>query len=221
MVALTVLQRIKRFKKDTYGDAVVEATILFPIMIMIFAGLVLLSAYIPARAALQRATQYAATALATEHSDTWLFYDVGASKYYWENDKDLLGNVYAPMFSSIDNVEGRAEEIVNNINSRSPGLKAGELLVEACVNDRIIYKEIAVTAKCTFTSPVDLSIVGFPREVDITVASTAVVQNGDEFVRNVDLALEFLGYISEKFGLSDIGDAIGSLGGRFKSIIGG
>lgn len=48
---------------DVRGDAVVEATILFPIIIMVFAGLVLLAMYLPTRAALQQATQYAAPPL--------------------------------------------------------------------------------------------------------------------------------------------------------------
>ena len=38
------------FWKDTRGYAVVEATILFPIILMSFAGLVLLSMYLPTRA---------------------------------------------------------------------------------------------------------------------------------------------------------------------------
>ena len=208
-----------RFKGDDSGDAVVEATILFPIIIMIFAGLVLLAAYIPTRAALQRATQYAATALATEHSDAWLFYDIGASKYYWKNDKDLLGNVYSPLFTGISDAQSRAEEIVKNVDSSSPGLRTGELIVEAYVNDKIIYREIAVTATRTFTSPVDLSFVGFPHEIDISVTSTAVVANGDEFVRNVDLVFDFFEFISKKFGLTDKGEAISGAGSRFRSII--
>ena len=73
---------IKEFISDTSGDAVVEATVLFPIMIMIFAALVLLSIYLPARAVLQRATQFAATALANEASDTWLFFDESSMSYY-------------------------------------------------------------------------------------------------------------------------------------------
>ena len=212
----------RSFVKDSYGDAVVEATILFPVMIMIFAGLVLLSAYIPTRAALQRATQHAATALATQHSDTWLFHNAQEDDfgYYWEKDKKSLANVYSSVFTSIEDAQLQSDGIVRIADSRAPRLRSGELNVTAYVNDRLIYKEVVVTATHTYTPPVDLSIVGFPREIDIVVTSTAVVQNGDEFIRNVDLAADFLEFISEKYGLSDIGDAIGSFGGRFKSIIG-
>ena len=60
------LKRWTYLLRDTRGYAVVEATILFPIMMMIFAGLMLLAVYLPNRAVLQRATQYAATAMATK-----------------------------------------------------------------------------------------------------------------------------------------------------------
>ena len=66
------MKKYTKFLADTKAYAVVEATILFPIIMMIFAGLVLLAMYLPTRAVLQQATQYAATALATEQSDTWL-----------------------------------------------------------------------------------------------------------------------------------------------------
>ena len=45
------------FIEDTRGDAVVEATILFPIIMMIFAGLMLLAVYLPVRMTLQHNTQ--------------------------------------------------------------------------------------------------------------------------------------------------------------------
>ena len=55
--------------KNTNAHAVVEATILFPIIMLVFAGLFLLSVYLPTRAILQRATQYAADGIATARSE--------------------------------------------------------------------------------------------------------------------------------------------------------
>ena len=55
--------------------AVVEATILFPIIMMVFAGLFLLSVYLPTRTILQRGTQYAAEGIATARSDTWVAFE--------------------------------------------------------------------------------------------------------------------------------------------------
>ena len=210
----------KNIKDDINGDAVVEAAILFPIMIMIFAALVLLAVYLPIRSALQRATQYAATAIATESSDTWLFFDEESMDYNWENDKSALKNVYAALFSGDDNVQDKGEEIVITMEGRSVSSKAGTLTVECYFENKIIYKEVVVTATREFKIPVNLSIIGFPSTISVTVTSTAAVQNGEEFVRNIDLAVDFGKYISKKFGLSDLAGSISSYGDRIASFMG-
>jgi len=207
--------------KDENGDAVVEATILFPVMIMIFAALVVLSAFLPTRAALQRATQYTATVLATERSDTWLFYDLNSMNFYWERDIKRLGSVYAHLLSNTGDISVRAEKIVKDSDRRFVSLKEGEFFVESTFRDNILAKEIAVTATRRLSSPVNLSFIGFPEVIDITVTSATTVQDGDEFLRNVDLITDFSDYIAKKFGFSNAGDAIGSLGSRFKAMIGG
>ena len=217
---MVALLRIKKFAHNTRGDAVVEAAILFPIMIMIFAALVLLAVYLPARSALQNATQYAATALATEWSDTWLFHDDASMSFYWENDKSSLENVYASLFSGVGSIEDRVEDIVNEIEGRSISSKAGEMRIGSYVVNRVFYREIVVTATREFTVPVNLSFIRFPETIPISVTSTAAVQDGDEFVRNIDIAADFTGYISEKFGLTDVADSISSFGSRITSLLG-
>ena len=206
--------------KDTKGDAIVEATILFPIMIMIFAALVLLAIYLPAQAVLQRATQYAATAIATEVGDTWLFFDEGSMTYRWETDKGRLKNVYVDLFTGSGDIGSKGETIVIEAESRSISSKAGNLTVESNIINRILYKEAVVTAVREFPIPVDLSFIGFPRTISVTSSSTAVVQNGDEFIRNIDLASGFVGFINEKYNLSNVADAIGSFGNRVSGILG-
>ena len=129
---------------DTKGDAVVEATILFPIIIMIFAALVILAMYLPTRAVLQRSTQYAATTIANTNSDTWLYFDEAAMDFGWETDRSRLPNVYAAFFSGISEAQALAEEIVAEMENRALSSKAGTLSVNAQVLNRIIYKEVIV-----------------------------------------------------------------------------
>lgn len=192
--------------KDTKGYAVVEATILFPIIIMIFAGLVLLATYLPIRMVLQQATQYAATALATEQSDTWLEFDETQMQYQWLR-KSELQNVYAAVLSSLGSGDtaSKAETIVEKLDENNIVSSRGTLTVACEVKNYLVYKEISVTATKTIPMPVDLSFVKFPTEIPITVTSTAVVQNGDEFIRNIDLAGDFISYLDEKYdlGISD------------------
>jgi len=209
-----------KFKDDTRGDAVVEATVLFPIIIMIFAALVLLAIYLPTRAALQRATQYAATAISTEISDTWLFYNKDEMKYYWADDKSDLKNVYVALFSGSEESKSKGKEIVIEIEKSCISSKEGTLDVSCDIVNKIIYKEVVVTATRTFTEPVGLALIGFPNEIPVTVTSTAVVQNGDEFVRNMDMAVDFVEFLLEKLKLTDVADSISSFGKKASSFMG-
>ena len=211
----------KTLKKDIQGDAVVEATILFPIMIMIFAALVVLSAYLPTRAALQRATQYAATSIATQSSDVWLFYDLQAMSYYRERDIRRLGSVYSRGFGNIDDISARAEAIVKGVDRRFLSLREGEMTVECTIRNNILFREVAVTATRRFTSPINLSFIGFPETIDISVTATAVVNDGDEFIRNIDLIMDFSAYIENRYGFPNVGETIATLGSRFLGIIKG
>ena len=206
--------------KDTDGDAIVEATILFPIMIMIFAALVLLAIYLPTQATLQRATQHAATALAVEKSDTWLFFDESDMSYYWETDKSRLLNVYAAMFSDISDVVPRGEDIAAYVDSRTISPKAGGLAIDCYVDNKYVYKEIVITATREYAMPVNLSIISFPETLTITATSTAVVQDGDEFIRSMDLAVDFAEFISKKFGLDNVSDSIGKYWEKASSFFG-
>ena len=211
---------ISELAENTAGDAVVEATILFPVMIMIFAALVLLAIYLPARAVLQRATQYTATALATELSDTWLFYNEGNMSYYHESDIRRLKNVYVDLFTGNDDITDKGEAITAYIESQSISSKAGEITVDSKIINNILYKEAVVTATREFPVPVNLTLIGFPERIAITATSTAVIQNADEFVRNIDLASGFIEFIIERYDLGNVTDAIGSFGNRISGILG-
>lgn len=216
------LNKLKNFIKDTSGDAVVEATILFPVLIMIFAGLVLLSMYLPTRAVLQQATQYAATAIATEKSDTWIFFDENNMEYYFEKDKSRLDNVYITLIKSIllNDDKQKSKTIVENIENSKISTTSGDLKIEFGIINYIIYKEIIVTATRTIPSVVNLSFVGFPREIPITVTSIAVVQNGDEFVRNMDIAVDLTKYIDDKYNISEVFSGVTDFLDKFKSVFG-
>ena len=199
----------------------VEATILFPVMTMIFAALVLLAIYLPAQAVLQRATQYAATAIATEISDTWLFYDENTMSYYRETDKNKLENVYVDLFSSSADIQVKGEDITISAESSCVSSKAGKLTVECIDDSRILYREIVITASREYPMPVNLSFIGFPNTITVTAASTAVALNAEEFVRTIDIASDFTGFITDRYKLHDVEDSINSFGRRVSPMLGG
>ena len=114
--------------------AVVEATILFPIIMMVFAGLFLLSVYLPTRTILQRGTQYAAEGIATARSDTWVAFETDG--YKWRND---ARNVYAVLFGSADDAD--AELVVQKSTANGLMLRQGDMSVTCQINNYIIYQE--------------------------------------------------------------------------------
>ena len=206
------------------ADAIVEAAILFPIMIMIFAALVMLAIYLPTKGALQYATQYAATAIATPQGDTWLFYDTESMSYYWAENKNDLPQVYPAFFRGAGDIGSMAEDIVIHAESRSISSKSGTLEVSAGTMNRLIYREIVVTATRTFTVPVNLGFIRFPETIAVTATSTAVVQDGDEFVRNVDIAADSATFLAEKYGYiyghENIAEKIKLFGERLAELMG-
>jgi len=189
-------------------------------MTMVFAALVMLSLYLPSGAVLQRATQYAAYAIATEISDTWLFYDESSMQYYHQNNKNRLKNVYAGLFMAQYDVQSKGEDIVTRLEGQSISSKAGTLTVECSFNSNLLYKEVVVTASREYPMPVDLSFIGFPTVITVTASSKAAVQNADEFIRSMDMAIDFAEFISSNFGLNDVGNTISSFGSRTKTILG-
>lgn len=215
------MKKIQDFMEDVRGGAVVEAAMLFPIIILICAALVLLSIYMPLRAAMQRSTQYAATALATERSDTWLRFDPDTMSYYWLDDRDELSNVYAALLGSLVGTQGDdaddAEQTVLNLENKNILKPSSDLTVEFGVVNYIVYKEIVVTAKREIPTPLNLTMFGIPREIELVVTSTAVVQNGDEFIRNMDLAVDIL---DDLFNIRDIFSSIEEICSMFTDFLG-
>lgn len=144
--------------------------------------------------------------------------------YYWETERSALGSVYGAVLGALtgnnrDDADN-AEQAVINMEANGVLEPAGELSVEYGVVNYIVYKEIVVTATRTIPMPVDLSFVGFPSEIPVTVTSTAVVQNGDEFVRNMDLARDLTLFLAEKFNLTDMLDGVAELGEKFTGFLG-
>ena len=220
-------QNTQKIINNSDGFAVVEATFVFPVMFMIFFTLFLLAVYLPQRAILQRATQYAATAVATEMGDTWLYYSDGSRELERYNDHDELsankGGVYVTLFKSIFGA-GTSDvgSIVETIDESEniPVIANGDLTVECEMVNYVVYKEIVVTAIRAITLPVDFSIIGVPKEIELIVSSKAVVQNGDEFIRNVDLVVYIVDWVRTKSETIDnffkkVGEAGDAINGFF------
>jgi len=209
---------VQRLLRQSDGMAVVEATILFPIIIMVFAGFVLLAMYLPEHAILQRITQRTATGLSTMHSDTWVEHTFYSGTYVslpLEPTSSNRKNVYSTLFHALftEDESQKAEDTVRYLEETLSLIKVTDsfdnsgyfndeqLSVSYAVHNYVVYKEIQVTAVREIDMPVNLSFIGFPKTLTVTATSTAAVQNGDEFVRNMDIAVDFTEWATKKLGV--------------------
>ena len=227
---------VKSLLNNTDGAAVVEATILFPIIFMIFAALVLLSMYLPQRAILQRAVQYTATAMSIASSDEWLDYDgdgfsvpdkpdqvyVSLFKAFGEGDEKAVAKKSVKRLEEQFTLLRQLEDLEDRNYDYSGQFVEGGLKVNCEVTNYIIYKEIIVSATQSIPMPVDLTFVHFPRTLDITVSATAVVQNGEEFVRSIDIVVDIVKFLDEKFQISSSGifENIKEVGSKISGFLG-
>lgn len=214
------MSAIKRFMKCNRGDAVVEATILFPIMIMIFAALVLLSIYLPQRAVLNNAAQLAATSIAKEFSDTGFNFDDRTLQESFDFNLhntifDTIGSLFGRdyemrnnfwyrafgwLFDSGSRYESRAQDIVEEALSRGLQIADEPVNVDFNLHRTILYTEIHVTVTQTVRFPVDLSFIGFPTEIAMEQTARAFVADGDRFLRGVDDAFAVAGIYDRTIG---------------------
>lgn len=212
---------IKEFLKENKAMVVVEATLLFPIVIMILFALILLTIYLPTRAVLQNATQQAATAIAISKSDAWIDYDASSASYVAVTDKDDLDNVYIALIKGVfASEESDATEIVTTIVENSIVSQNGTLEVEYGLVNYVLYKEVVVTATKTIPTGVNLSFIGFPNELEIKVTSCATVQDGDELVRDIDLVIKVLTALDEKYNISEKFSGITEVGSKVSGFLG-
>lgn len=199
---MVALVKLKKLIADIGGDAIVEATILFPIMIMIFAAFVLLAMYLPQRTILQEAAQYTAVALATENSDTYIAFDDEGNRVERNRTDSVYVAAVQGILGSDMNAEAKAYSIANHLAGGGILSAPGEVSVELETTNYVIYQEITVRLSQSVPMPVNLSFIGFPTEIQLMQEASAVVQNGDEFVRNIDIAKDMVLWLDSKLGIS-------------------
>ena len=181
-------------QNDERGDVIVEATILLPLIILIYAGFVLLATYMPVRGNVQRAAQYAASIISIQESDTWIKYDKEQLKQQWMK-KDELPNDRSKK-------QETAEKFVTSILDNGIVANGGEIQEVKCdVTNYVIYKEIVVTVEYEVQLPFGIPLIGLDSHYIVTESATAIIDDGDGFVRNVDMLTDFVNYLDKKYNL--------------------
>lgn len=184
----------------------VEATIVFPVIILITVAMIFAGMYIHSKLVLQYAVQKAATAVAIEHSDLYVRFD-DAKLQYTENENkkhyfSKLRDLFLPK-----NREARIAKLVENIYGNSLAMK-GNLSVESKTKNYVVYKEFFVRGTIEYEFAINLSLIGIPRTFQITAQAKTVVQNPDDFIRTLDLGIELTDKLLERLGVKEKIEAI-------------
>ena len=216
-------------KKKTFGHddgiAVVEAAFVFPLMFLLLFALVLLALYLPQRAALQRAVQYAANTVTTELSDTWVYYSAKEATYrrygeyitvkerkgHWENS--LFNQAIAGVHVGDRIATLYWREWLSYVDSNDLGVKGDPFSYRYELINEGVFKKVILSAKRDFYVPVDLSFIGFPNPFPLVVSATVDAVNGDEFIRQIDFWMVTMGWLQSQYPDADIlGDILDGSG---------
>ena len=167
------MRRFGIFHKDERGLAIVEATILLPVCIIMVAAVYYASVFMCQKAnmAYKREGQTIDADGSSYTTPTELFpyrffgfaFDSGDFESFF---RSMVGYMF---FDTGDNI---------TITSKS--------------HNYIIYKTITANATQEVKPAISLSLVGVPNSFTLTVTGEAVVTDADDFIRNVDFAVDLV-----------------------------
>lgn len=188
---------MESFKLNHKGYAVVEATICFPLVIGLFTALILLSLYLPQKSLLQYAAQKTANTIAVDLSDTWVTLPEGSTTL----SRILVDEIMEKREEfSLDDRQ-KAENLLLTLGYNSLSWEIEKISVDCRVLEDIFGKDVQVTVYANYVTPVDLSWLGFSRIIPLTISANAVVNDGDDFVRQMDFFVDLVkdgGFLVEK-----------------------
>lgn len=167
--------------KEERGSVIIEFSLIFPIIFITIVGLLMTTLHLYQTTRLQVTAQLVADECANYYSNPKLFSE--------KNDNDpyryLFGfNANKKMF------EKKVNELVNlsyDQNGTAVLSNIGEANINVNFNGFLFYKKVNVEIKQEVSFPINLSAIGIPNTYTINVTATALVNDPDEFIRNIDL----------------------------------
>lgn len=213
---------MKQFIKNQKGMVIVEATFVLPVVILCVIALYYAAIFMCQKANLQTSLEVAAVYYKNTLTDQYVSvsdmnysladtdsYDAGAAVRQALEVK----NPYSSIFSRFE------EETFKQIfydNCKFMFFASGEDIKFTSVKDTnyLVYREITVTAEQTLTPAVSFRFIGIDNNnVKITSSVKFVVNDTDEFIRNLDCGIDIIDKLTQgtevRNALENAADAIG------------
>lgn len=192
------------------GEAVIEATLVYPIVFFIVGFIILFGLY-----EMQGVLEYSCAQYIASYT-TKLITEPGYENYGEINDNDIdfksvnkfsndkekfSANMYRRINNNKISKDKMKEKLENMVNS-SKLLKIDN--TECTVNFKrsLLNTTIVVTVKDNIKMPDFLKYIGLDDNWSRSVTATSVVTDPAEFIRNLDMAQDVINYILDKLGLS-------------------
>ncbi|MEG1752676.1 MAG: hypothetical protein RR234_02065 [Christensenella sp.] len=193
---------MKKLLKNEKGNAIVEATFIFPIVILTTLAFYFLIIYMYNRVNLQKSLdlymEVCSKSVAVANQDYGSPLSVTIKPTPLLKPKNPYRN-----FTSSNDLSDELEQAVLNYAKQGSLFASNNDDVNIQIKNYILFKEIKGSAARTFKMPINLSLIGIDSNVTIYAASRRMVQDHDEFMRNVDLVIDATSYFDEKYGISD------------------
>ena len=215
----------QRIDKNQEGMVEVEATFIFPIMILCVILLLYVSLFLYQRANLQASLETALlyykntlTDTYVERSDTieYLFREeayIGKANTY---SADRVLNPYR----WVDGKNKSQESFEVYYQSVTENMLFGEPEITYDYTNYLLMKEIKVTATQTVEAPINFALIGVDNSYEISVTSRMVAVDHDDTIRNVDYIFDLLEETKVGEFFSNISDKAVELYGKMKEVLG-
>ena len=188
---------MSRLIKEENGTAIVEATLLLPFCMIMIIALFYAAIFMCQKANLQANVQNALIYYKNVYTDTYIeaksdmSYGGGEGTLTAEGSQFVGPSFRFPYrFLSMKLDESSFETFFRSMYKYMFFDDGGSVEFKPKKTNYIIYKEISVTATQTVKPAINLAMVGAGNEIEIVVTGKAVVSDGDDFIRNIDFAVD-------------------------------
>lgn len=196
---------MRRFLTKEQGDTIVEATIVYPVTILVFFVLLYASIFLCQRANLQANLEDALIYYKNVGTDTYVYVNdkmtfqkegetISADGNHYEVSQKL--NPYRRIGKAIGNAVGY-EEISSDKFSEFFHSSCGHMFFYSgknvkveleSVTDAVLYRKIKARATQTVETPINIAMVGATNSMTIAAEATVIVIDGDDTIRDIDFA---------------------------------
>lgn len=190
---------MREFCKDEVGLAIVEATMLLPICMIMVIALYYAAIFMCQKANLQANLQNALIYYKNVESDTYVeAFDemayvsaggmVSAAGSSYGEPAYLFPYRFFGMSFEASSFQSFFRSMCGNMFFDD----GSNVQLEAMETNYVIYKAITATATQTVKPAVSLAMVGVKDQMTISVTGTVVISDADEFIRDVDFAIDII-----------------------------